>query len=50
MMDENIKIIVEGGDVFEGYAEHWRNTFFDNVSIELIKDFCEREGWKVEFI
>jgi hypothetical protein len=41
-------IVVEDGNVFEGDETHWADCFFSNVSEELVRDFCEREGWKVE--
>lgn len=35
--------------VFEGTLEHWKNCFFDNAEPKLITEFCDRQGWKVEF-
>lgn len=35
--------------VFEGDLEDWADCFFTNASRETIQDFCDIEGWDVEF-
>ena len=49
-MDPRTIIVVDGGDVFVGDSDHWRDCFFDNPDEESIKDFCERHGWTVTFM
>jgi hypothetical protein len=41
-------IIIDNGDTFEGTEGQFRDTYFDNVTVEGILDFCEERGWKVE--
>ena len=41
-------IVVEDGEVFEGNEYHWADCFFSNVSEDTIRDFCEKNGWKVD--
>ena len=43
-----ITVSDDGGVVFQGNEDHWRDCFFDNVSVEAIKEFCEGNGWTVE--
>ena len=42
--------IVERGGVFYGTAEHWRDTFFSNVTDEAVEQFCRDKGWSLHII
>ncbi len=45
-----MRIIVEDGEVFDGNEEQWADTFFSNVDIATIQEFCKANNWKVEII
>lgn len=50
-MKKIAKILIDGGDTFEGSHEQFQDCFFSNEFDEgLIRDFFEKMDSKVEFI
>ena len=46
---ENVIIVIDGGDTFEGDIEMFKNCFFSNATKETIENWCEKQGSTVEF-
>jgi isoleucyl-tRNA synthetase len=50
MSDKTIKrIVVNGGDVFDGSPDQFRDSFFDNVSEETVRGWASVHNYTVEF-
>ncbi len=50
-MEKKIKkIILDGGETFEGTVDQFRDCFFDNAEEEVIRDWAEKENMKLEII
>jgi len=46
---KRIRIVVDGGDLFDGDLAQFEDCFFSNTCIEQIKDWAQKQGHKVEF-
>lgn len=46
---DDLWIIVEDGEAFEGAITHWRDCFFDNASVSTILRYCQDNNLKVRF-
>ena len=44
------KIIIDGGETFEGTLEQFKDSFFDNADVENIEAWCRRELSTYEII
>jgi len=44
------RILVERGEVFDGNVGQFEDAFFSWPTEELVRDFCAKEGWAVEFL
>lgn len=42
--------VIDGGNLFEGSVDHFRDCFFDNANEELIADWCRDEGVTLQVI
>lgn len=47
-MEMRKHIIIEGGDVFEGSIEQFKDCFFDNADIDTISWWCGEHGYALE--
>jgi hypothetical protein len=45
---ETDNILVEGGDMFDGTREGFRDCFFSNADNENIINWCGSNGWSLE--
>ncbi len=43
-------IIVDDGQTFEGTFEQFKDCFFDNAEVDVIKDWAKVNNMKVEFV
>lgn len=48
-MMEDLWIVVEDGEVFEGTLAAWEDCFFSGATTESIRNYCELQGWDVRF-
>ena len=45
--DHHLVITLDDGITFEGTIDHWRNSFFDNCTLENVFEFARRNGMKL---
>lgn len=43
------KITINNGAMFEGTVDMFKDCFFSNASEKVIRDWCEKSKYKVEF-
>jgi len=43
------KITIDNGVMFEGTVDMFKDCFFSNASEKVIRDWCEKSKYKVEF-
>lgn len=46
-MQDSDFIEVDGGNVFSGTRDQFRNWYFDNSDDDEIKDWCQKNGWSL---
>jgi hypothetical protein len=49
-VEKIVKIIVEGGVVFKGTVDQWKDCFFSNPTVSNIKSWCKDLGYDCEII
>lgn len=47
-MTQGPTILLNGGGFFEGTVEQFRDCFFDNATIESIREWAEERGLRFE--